>query len=130
MVIEFGIGKNEKKISIKDLAEKLGQTTCQSLVYLHCLSGCDTTSSFKDIGKKKAYDTMKAFPEIVRVIADFYNNPFQVLNENYQKLRTIDKFVFIMYSQNSIETDVNLCCKYAANSFFSIFFCILYSLTP
>ena len=54
-------------------------------MYLNCLSGCDTTSSFENIGKKKAYDTMKAFPEIERVFADFHNNPFQVWNENDQK---------------------------------------------
>ena len=76
IVIEFGIGKNKKIISIKNLAEKLGQTRCQALVYLHCLSGCDTTSCFKNIGKKKAFDTMKAFPEIERVFADFLTTHF------------------------------------------------------
>ena len=51
---------------------------------------------------------MKAFPEIEKVFADFYNNPFQVLNENDQKLRTIEIFVILMYSRNANETDVNL----------------------
>ena len=47
---------------------------------------------------------MKAFPEIERVFADFYNNPFQVLNENDQKLRTFEIFVILMYSRNANET--------------------------
>ncbi len=77
IVIEFGIGKNQISISIKLLAEKLRQVKCQALVFLHALIGCDTVSSFKNIGKKKACDTMKALPDVKNVFADFYINLLQ-----------------------------------------------------
>ena len=52
IVIEYGMGKNHKKISIKNLAKSLGQTRAQALVFFHAFTGCDTTSAFKSIGKK------------------------------------------------------------------------------
>ena len=56
MTIEFGMGKNKREISIKNLANSLGQARSQALIFLHAFSGCDTISAFKSIGKKKAYE--------------------------------------------------------------------------
>ena len=53
IVIKYGMGKTHRKISIKNLAESLGQTCAQALVFFHAFTGCDTTSAFKNIGKKK-----------------------------------------------------------------------------
>ena len=63
-VLDFGVGKNQTSISIKLLAEKLGQVKCQALVFLHAIRGCNTVSSFKNKGKMKAYETIKALPDI------------------------------------------------------------------
>ena len=59
LVIEFGMGKNHRKISIKSLAESLGQTRAQALVFFHSFTGSDTTSAFKGIGKKKLIKLLK-----------------------------------------------------------------------
>ena len=53
LVIAFGMGKNFRAISIKNLADVLGQKRCEALVFFHAFTGSDTTSSFKSIGKKK-----------------------------------------------------------------------------
>ncbi len=79
MTIGFGMGKNKREISIKNLANSLGQARSQALIFLHAFSGCDTISAFKSIGKKKAYEALRAYPEIESVFVDLYNNPFQEL---------------------------------------------------
>ena len=37
-----------------------GKDVCDALIGFHCISGCDTVSSFHGIGKKKAFATMKS----------------------------------------------------------------------
>ena len=61
IVFEYSMGKNHRKISIKNLAESLGQTRAQALVFFHAFTGCDTTSAFKSIGKKKYMKPLKPF---------------------------------------------------------------------
>jgi len=36
MIVEFGMGKNQRMISIKKLADTLGQNRCQALVFFPC----------------------------------------------------------------------------------------------
>jgi len=107
LVIEFGMGKNYRKISIKSLADSLGQLRSQALVFFHAFSGCDTTSAFKSIGKKKSYEALKAYPEIETIFADFHVHPFPQLNENDSRFQKIERFVILMYSRTSISTSVN-----------------------
>ena len=61
IVIKYGMKKNHRKISIKNLAESLGQTRAQALVFFHAFTRCDTTSAFKSIGKKKYMKPLKPF---------------------------------------------------------------------
>ena len=77
LVIEFGMGKSHRRISIKKLADSLGQLRSQALVFFHAFTGCDTTSAFKGIGKKKSYEALKAYTEIETIFADFYIHPFK-----------------------------------------------------
>lgn len=107
MTIGFGMGKNKREISIKNLANSLGQARSQALIFLHAFSGCDTISAFKSIGKKKAYEALRAYPEIESVFVDLYNNPFQELTENDSKFKKIERFVVLMYARTSIIQSVN-----------------------
>ena len=50
IVIDFGL---TNRYSVSTIAEKLGTTVCQALPFFHALTGCDTTSAFKNIGKKQ-----------------------------------------------------------------------------
>ena len=53
MTVEFS-KKELTRMSIKNLATSLGQSPCKSLGFLHALTGCNTLSAFRGIGKKKA----------------------------------------------------------------------------
>ena len=64
IVIEFSQKKEHRRISITNLASSLGQSRCHALIFFHAFTGCDTTSAFKNIGKKKAYDVYRSYPEI------------------------------------------------------------------
>ena len=50
VVIDFN---RTKRYSISTLAEKLGTSICQALPFFHALTGSDTTSAFKNVGKKQ-----------------------------------------------------------------------------
>ena len=51
VVIDFN---RTKRYSISTLAEKLGSSVCQALPFFHALTGSDTTSAFKNVGKKNS----------------------------------------------------------------------------
>ena len=76
------------------------------LVFFHSFTGCDTTSSFINIGKKKAYETLKAYPEIEAVFANFYTNPFKDFDED-DKIKKTRRFVVLIYSRTSARNNVN-----------------------
>ena len=109
IVIEYGLGKNMRKISIKNLATSLGQTRSEGMVFYHSFTRCDTCSSFKMIGKKKAYETIKAFPEIEILFSEFQNNPFPEFDINDEKFKKIERFVILMYNWTA---DVNEAREY------------------
>ena len=56
--------------------------------------------------EKKAYETLKAYPEKA-VFADYYTNPFQNFDEEDDKFKKIQRFVVLMYSRTSAINDVN-----------------------
>ena len=86
MVIEFGMEKNHRKISIKSLADSLCQMRSEALVFFHAFTGSDTTSAFKNIGRKKAYEALNAYPEIENNFSNFHLHPFTNFDEDDQKL--------------------------------------------
>jgi len=71
------------------------------------MTGCDTTSAFKIIGKKKAYEALKAYPDIETVFANSYRDPFPVFDEEDERFKKIERFVILIYSQTSNIHDVN-----------------------
>ena len=76
-------------------------------MFFHAFTGCDTTSAFKGIGKKKSYEALKAYTEIETIFADIHAHPFPDLNENDSRFEKIERFVILMYSRTSIVTSVN-----------------------
>lgn len=51
--VAFGTGVNLRYIPAHQLASTIGPAKSQSLPIFHSLTGCDTVSSFHNIGKKK-----------------------------------------------------------------------------
>ena len=63
--------KDAKSVGIKAVAERLGQTLCQAIPFLHALTGCDTASAFKGIGKKKGYEILKTYEPAIATFGSF-----------------------------------------------------------
>ncbi len=51
--VAFGHGSKLRYIPCHDIANKIGKEPSQGLLFLHSISGCDTVSSFRGIGKKQ-----------------------------------------------------------------------------
>ena len=49
-------------IPIRALQESLGQEMCQSILFAHAISGCDTTSAMFGLGKLKAFKILQQTP--------------------------------------------------------------------
>ncbi|KAL7288521.1 hypothetical protein TKK_0017265 [Trichogramma kaykai] len=69
---------NRRYIPIHTLGKELGPNITSSILTLHALSGCDTTSSFFMIGKRKAYSALKKMnEEVLRDFADMTHIPIE-----------------------------------------------------
>ena len=62
--VAFGTGGNFRVIAIHEVAAALGPRKSSTLPMFHALTGCDTVSSFAGIGKKTAWSTWYAYPEV------------------------------------------------------------------
>ena len=72
-----------KRYSVSTLAEKLGTSICQALPFFHALTGNETTSAFKNIGKKTAYEVMiKVLPDIQSTFSTFFFHPFKEITKD------------------------------------------------
>ena len=76
IVLESHRKKESGQVGMKSLVERLWHAFCQSVPFLHCISGTDTTSAFCGIGKKKALGAMKAFSEATRVFGSLFSLHF------------------------------------------------------
>ena len=66
---------------------------CESLLSLHALTGCDTTSCFKGIGKIKPIQVLKKYPE--------FEDYLVALGEDWElnevSCRGVEKFICHLY---------------------------------
>ena len=105
VVIDFN---RTKRYSVHTLAEKLGSSVCQALPFFHALTGSDTTSAFKNVGKKTAYEVMvKVLPDIQRTFSTFFFHPFKEITKDSPEFKAIEQFVILLYSRTSTHTSVN-----------------------
>ena len=89
------------------MVERLGQQLCQAIPFFHAFSGCDTTSAFKTIGKKKGYQTLKLYRPSLSIFAEFFNTPFRQISEESNVFKVIQRFVILMYARSSDFLDIN-----------------------
>ena len=50
--VEYGVGKNLCRFSIKTMHSQLGESKAKALLFFHAFTGSDTTSGFRNKGKK------------------------------------------------------------------------------
>ena len=99
--------ENFQKVSLAALTQRLGQVKCQGLPFLHSFTGCDTTSAFKGIGKKKGFDILCSYSAALPTFCSFYNTPFQNLTAEVEEFKTLRRFVILMYLKTSDHLRVN-----------------------
>ena len=87
IVLQKVLKKNQLTVQIGPLVERLGQQLCQAIPFFHAFSGCDTTSAFKTIGKKKGFQTLKLYRPSLSIFAEFFNKPFQQYQRNQMYLK-------------------------------------------
>ena len=107
IVLQKVLRKNQLTVQIGPLVERLGQQLCQAIPFLHAFSGCDTTSAFKTIGKKKGFQTLKLYRPSFSIFAEFFNTPFQQISEESNVFKVIQRFVILMYARSSDFLDIN-----------------------
>ena len=54
--VSFGVGDQKKMFSAHEIRIQVGPEKAQALPMFHAFTGCDTVSSFKNVGKKTAWE--------------------------------------------------------------------------
>ena len=93
MVFDTGSGNNKRIINISQKAKELGQAECSALMSLHALTGCDTTSSFKGIGKVKPLKVFKKFPKFTESLCSIGDS----WEMQYKYVEDIEQFICCLY---------------------------------
>ena len=62
--VALGTGGTFRFIPINEVAVAVGPRKSATLQMFHALTGCDTVSSFADIGKKPAWSAWNVYPEV------------------------------------------------------------------
>jgi len=68
LYIAFGTGKYFRYIAVHEIAHSLGPQKAKVLPMFHALTGCDTVSSFVGHGKRTAWSTWNALPQLIDVL--------------------------------------------------------------
>lgn len=92
-----GIKDKARFIPIHLIAEKLGVSVCAGLPGFHALTGCDSTSGFFRIGKKKAW---KAFVNDADA-QDGVGNLGTTFPPTRRTLRACERFICSLYTSSS-----------------------------
>ena len=69
--LKFQSDKLEKCYDIQECQNILGDEVCKSLLFLHAITGCDTTSSLFNIGKLTAFKKMMDNKQIRNIAYEF-----------------------------------------------------------
>ena len=102
--VAFGSGNRFRSLPAHDIAVALGREKSAALPLFHALTGCDTVSAFVGYGKKSAWSTWRAFPELTSALLFLTSTPDQITDEC---MCLIERFVILMYDRTSTCTEVN-----------------------
>lgn len=102
--IATGTGKHYRYIPVHEVYQSLGPSRSAGLPFLHAFSGCDTVSSFTNVGKKTHW--------IVANSNDSFWPAFEMLSKCPQTItdttrNTIERYTVLIYDKLCEETNVN-----------------------
>lgn len=89
-----GVKDRQRYIPVHAIQSSLGQPLCKCLPSFHALTGCDSTSAFSGIGKKKAWKVLLKKEQIQRDLSCLGENP--VIQEPV--LKVAEAFICSIYT--------------------------------
>ena len=92
-----GVKDKLRFVPVHRLVLKLGQELCDLAPAFHGLTGCDTTSGFHQIGKKKAWKALRSNVQTHTGIASLG----EVTPPSPETLSAAEKFVCSMYTTST-----------------------------
>jgi len=104
MWIALGAGVSFRYIGVHKVVGKLDPRTCATLPVFHAITGCDTVSAFGGRGKKTAWDTWTALPEVTEAFEELSRVPGAV---SELSMSLVERFVVLMYDRTSDTMEVN-----------------------
>ena len=66
-----------------------------------------TTSSFLGVGKRSAWQSWQAYPEVTEAFVSLAKDPFQLLQADSACFRMLERFVVVLYDRTSSLSSVN-----------------------
>ena len=102
--VAFGHGKHFRYIAAHSIADELDDESCQGLLFLHAISGCDTVSAFCGIGKKTAWEVWRTSDVFKSLFSRLSLAPSTMCDAD---LVTLERFVVLLYQRTSPLLRVN-----------------------
>ena len=102
--VAFGTGKKFRYISAHDIAAALGPDKARALPMFHAYTGCDTVSSFGNVGKKTAWDTWKMFGGVTETCLALSKGP-HTLDEDHTAI--LERFTILLYDRTNTLSNID-----------------------
>ena len=92
--IAFGHDNKLRYIPCHRIANKLGTDASSGLLFFHAMSGCDTVSAFRGVGKKTARAIWCSMSNLDNIFARLSHAPKQIFTED---LKQLERVVVLLY---------------------------------
>ena len=87
--IAFGYDNKLRYIPWDRTANKLGTDASCGLLFFHAVSGCDTVSAFRGVGKKTDRDIWCSMSHLDQIFARLSHAPKQIFTEDLKQLEKV-----------------------------------------
>ena len=96
--IAFGHDNKLRYIPCHRIANKLGTDASSGLLFFHAMSGCDTVSAFRGVGKKTARAIWCSMSHLDNIFARLSHAPKQISTED---LKQLERVVVLLYQRTT-----------------------------
>ena len=100
----FGHDVGKKWIQIHEPLNAIGPARASGIMYFHGVTGFDVVCAFRGKGEKSAWQTWDVFDVVTETFSNRSQFPTEV---TYTDLKTLGRFVFLMYERSSAVTGVD-----------------------
>ena len=104
--VGYGKGKHFSVLPIHQICQQLSPQVCKAILFFHAYTGSDLTSSFKDIGKKTAWNAWTNDNAVTETMVELTTNP-QMFKEDSAHMQILEKFTVRLYSKDSSINTIN-----------------------